>query len=153
MPRLRISRRIRGYLCPSARENPTVANFATVGFKWRGPDLNRRPRGYEPRELPGCSTPRQYLQYIQSVSKTGCRFSPAVTSCDIWTHRGGEEVYRQTKTCRGTFLRFRQYATDGWHKQIARNSVAVQCVHTSDSQVSRTSFRFRFQHRSRGTYG
>lgn len=22
-----------------------------------GPDLNRRPRGYEPRELPGCSTP------------------------------------------------------------------------------------------------
>jgi hypothetical protein len=42
-----------------ARENPTVANFATVGFKWRGQDSNLRPRGYEPRELPGCSTPRQ----------------------------------------------------------------------------------------------
>src|SRR6056297_633486 len=27
-------------------------------FKWQGPDSNRRPRGYEPRELPGCSTPR-----------------------------------------------------------------------------------------------
>ena len=27
--------------------------------KWRGQDLNLRPRGYEPRELPGCSTPRQ----------------------------------------------------------------------------------------------
>ena len=27
--------------------------------KWlRGPDLNRRPSGYEPDELPGCSTPR-----------------------------------------------------------------------------------------------
>jgi hypothetical protein len=26
--------------------------------KLRGPDSNRRPRGYEPRELPGCSTPR-----------------------------------------------------------------------------------------------
>src|SRR5881628_3354708 len=25
----------------------------------RGVDLNHRPRGYEPRELPGCSTPRQ----------------------------------------------------------------------------------------------
>jgi hypothetical protein len=24
----------------------------------RGPDLNRRPSGYEPDELPGCSTPR-----------------------------------------------------------------------------------------------
>ena len=41
-----------------ARENPTVANFATVGFKWRGQDSNLRPRGYEPRELPGCSTAR-----------------------------------------------------------------------------------------------
>ena len=26
--------------------------------KWRGQDSNLRPRGYEPRELPGCSTPR-----------------------------------------------------------------------------------------------
>ena len=25
----------------------------------RGEDLNLRPRGYEPRELPGCSTPLQ----------------------------------------------------------------------------------------------
>ena len=24
----------------------------------RGPDSNRRPSGYEPDELPGCSTPR-----------------------------------------------------------------------------------------------
>jgi len=25
---------------------------------WRGGDLNSRPSGYEPDELPGCSTPR-----------------------------------------------------------------------------------------------
>lgn len=25
----------------------------------RGLDLNQRPLGYEPNELPGCSTPRQ----------------------------------------------------------------------------------------------
>ncbi len=30
-----------------------------LAFEWRGQDLNLRPRGYEPRELPGCSTPRQ----------------------------------------------------------------------------------------------
>ena len=27
----------------------------------RGQDLNLRPSGYEPDELPGCSTPRQKL--------------------------------------------------------------------------------------------
>ena len=31
--------------------------FSTMP-KWRGQDLNLRPRGYEPRELPDCSTPR-----------------------------------------------------------------------------------------------
>src|SRR5262245_36100941 len=29
-----------------------------VGW-WRGRDLNSRPLGYEPNELPGCSTPRR----------------------------------------------------------------------------------------------
>ena len=28
--------------------------------EWRGQDSNLRPRGYEPRELPGCSTPRHF---------------------------------------------------------------------------------------------
>ena len=27
-------------------------------FELRGPDLNQQPSGYEPDELPGCSTPR-----------------------------------------------------------------------------------------------
>src|SRR5213596_472625 len=33
-----------------------------LGTKLRGQDLNLRPRGYEPRELPGCSTPRPNLK-------------------------------------------------------------------------------------------
>jgi hypothetical protein len=32
-----------------------------VGEWLRGVDLNHRLQGYEPCELPGCSTPRQYM--------------------------------------------------------------------------------------------
>ena len=31
---------------------------------WRGQDLNLRPSGYEPDELPSCSTPRQCIKDI-----------------------------------------------------------------------------------------
>ena len=34
---------------------------------WRGRDLNPRPSGYEPDELPDCSTPRRSLQDTNSI--------------------------------------------------------------------------------------
>ena len=34
----------------------------------RGQDLNLRPSGYEPDELPGCSTPRQRLSAVEIVT-------------------------------------------------------------------------------------
>ena len=37
---------------------------------WRGGDLNFRPSGYEPDELPDCSTPR----YIHSIHLKGLLF-------------------------------------------------------------------------------
>ena len=41
--------------------------------KWlREPDLNRRPSGYEPDELPGCSIPRPYTTTIASVTTVHC---------------------------------------------------------------------------------
>jgi hypothetical protein len=34
-------------------------SLEALDFLWlRGLDLNQRPLGYEPNELPGCSTPR-----------------------------------------------------------------------------------------------
>ena len=37
-----------------------------VCYFWlRGHDLNVRPSGYEPDELPGCSTPRWYIYVLK----------------------------------------------------------------------------------------
>ena len=38
------------------KKAPKALTFRAVK-ELRGPDLNRRPPGYEPDELPGCSTP------------------------------------------------------------------------------------------------
>ena len=52
---------------PAHEKTPRSRHFATVGLKWREPDSNRRPRGYEPRELPGCSIPRCFLMSMPSL--------------------------------------------------------------------------------------
>ena len=43
-----------------AREYPIMSSLE---FWWRGRDLNPRPSGYEPDELPDCSTPRPIILY------------------------------------------------------------------------------------------
>ena len=49
-------------------------------FDWlRGLDLNQRPLGYEPNELPGCSTP--HLHLIKSM-KVGQRLTSAAVAPD-----------------------------------------------------------------------
>ena len=39
----------------------------------RGLDLNQRPSGYEPDELPGCSTPRQLTVSLYNVQILNAR--------------------------------------------------------------------------------
>ena len=50
-------------------------------LKLRGKDLNQRPPGYEPDELPGCSTPRCLMSdsvftYLNNVMAEELGFEP-----------------------------------------------------------------------------
>ena len=57
-------------------KKPAGAMDGPAGVKWRGQDSNLRPRGYEPRELPGCSTPRQCAV---DVTNADGRWTPATS--------------------------------------------------------------------------
>src|SRR5215203_5128342 len=47
-----------GRPCSGTRKPPDRAGQGVLSTWWRGRDLNPRPLGYEPSELPDCSTPR-----------------------------------------------------------------------------------------------
>jgi len=43
-----------------------------MAVNWlRGLDLNQRPSGYEPDELPGCSTPRSRMVNMPDLFRQG----------------------------------------------------------------------------------
>ncbi len=51
------------------RPGITMIPGLTLCCVWlRGQDLNLRPLGYEPSELPNCSTPRHEIQHYHSAS-------------------------------------------------------------------------------------
>ena len=51
----------------------------------RGLDLNQRPSGYEPDELPGCSTPRDENTWTSTLRKSKKRSRSTKRIC-LWPH-------------------------------------------------------------------
>ena len=66
--------------CTFSKSDRPIAVFSNFYRDWlRGGDLNPRPLGYEPNELPDCSTPRQReyhgdtsLRHLQIGRSAGC---------------------------------------------------------------------------------
>ena len=57
--------------------------------RWlRGRDLNPRPLGYEPNELPDCSTPRHRSRrgHLRPAEPSNCSTTSAVTSSSAPRH-------------------------------------------------------------------
>ena len=88
------------YLSPMHEKAPFSVH-SEWGFNWlRRADLNHRPSGYEPDELPDCSTPRpdKYIvSYIKSNVKMLCENRRVAQksytlSTSIGIKEGGDDV-------------------------------------------------------------
>ena len=57
---------MRSFFCHEKQETRLLpkANSVRARIWLRGRDLNSRPSGYEPDELPGCSTPRSNYAHV-----------------------------------------------------------------------------------------
>ena len=60
------------------------AIYSCVSTRWwlRGLDLNQRPSGYEPDELPDCSTPRHRLSASQQRREKGYPRKDSPLTCE-----------------------------------------------------------------------
>ena len=58
---------------PPTQKREALLRTSRFLIWWREADLNHRPSGYEPDELPGCSIPRRCFHYNRKIRQWGQR--------------------------------------------------------------------------------
>src|SRR5262250_2586468 len=95
----------------------TVALMRPAFAKWlRGRDLNPRPLGYEPNELPDCSTPRQKGKYTPPLLLSQDGRGTAVAS---------QSHFKKGKIC----LRLVFFLLGDWRLGLDTSSAGVNLDH------------------------
>ena len=84
-------------------ENVDAISFRHRGNWLRGLDLNQRPSGYEPDELPGCSTPRDHYGEMMRGSKLKAGFG------------GGQPDRGESVSCAANSRQRRYYFFNKFH--------------------------------------
>ena len=70
------------------KANAISDSEAVVQEDWlRGLDLNQRPSGYEPDELPGCSTPRLDYGHRDDEINLKVRLAATISAMTNWLQR------------------------------------------------------------------
>ena len=70
------------------KANAISDSAAVVQEDWlRGLDLNQRPSGYEPDELPGCSTPRLDYGHRDDEINLKVRLAATISAMTNWLQR------------------------------------------------------------------
>ena len=118
------------------------------GFnEWRGQDSNLRPRGYEPRELPGCSTPRHVSLGLYGPQACSSRGRVAIEEkyrlLRAVRPRPASQTVRSSQTSRSFTLLLAAASRDGY--TFHRSGAAEEAGFPNDGErpFRRTEVRAR----------